>query len=114
MGSYEEERERRTGENEATFRDVNERIRASKEGRTAWAALSNWVCECADDVCATRILMSLDEYEGVRSDSTHFAVAPDENHVVSDAERIVEKRERYWVVEKIGEAAEAAEERDVR
>jgi hypothetical protein len=38
----------------------------------------------------------------------------DGSHVVSDAECIVEQHERYWVVEKIGEAAEAPEERDVR
>jgi hypothetical protein len=31
-----------------------------------------------------------------------------------DVERIVEKREAYWVVEKVGEAAETAEETDPR
>jgi hypothetical protein len=35
-------------------------------------------------------------------------------HVVPDVERVVEKRERYWVVEKLGEAAVAAEELDIR
>jgi hypothetical protein len=114
MTSYEEERERRTGENEATFRDVNERLREAKEGPTTWSSLSKWLCECADEDCTERILMSLDEYEELRSNSTHFAVVPDEAHVVSDAERIFEKHERYWVVEKTGGAAEAAEQRDVR
>lgn len=114
MASFQERRERRKGENQSTFRDVNERLREAKEGRTVWATMSPWLCECADEGCVERISMSLEEYEGLRSDATHFAVAPDMAHVVSDVENIVEKHERYWVVEKVGEAAEAAEERDVR
>jgi hypothetical protein len=44
--------------------------------------------------------------------STHFAVAPGEEHVLPDVERIVEKRERYWVVEMVGEAAAVAAQLD--
>jgi hypothetical protein len=112
--STQDQRERRTGENQAMFRDVNERIRAAKEGRTAWVGISQWMCECADEDCTERIRMSLDEYEELRANATHFAVAPDKSHVVPDGERIVEKHDCFWVVEKVGEAAEAAEERDVR
>jgi hypothetical protein len=107
-------RERRAGENQARFRDVNERIRAAKEGRTAWVGISQWVCECTDENCTERIMMSLDEYEELRANPTHFAVVPDMTHVLPDAERIVEKQEHFWVVEKVGEAAEASEELDVR
>jgi hypothetical protein len=34
------------------------------------------VCECADETCADRIVMSPDEYERLRRNATHFAVAP--------------------------------------
>jgi hypothetical protein len=114
MATPQEERERRAGENQSMFRDANERVRAAKKGRTAWTGVSQWLCECADEDCTERIVMTLDEYEAVRADATHFAVAPSMPHVDSDAERVVEKHEHYWVVEKVREAAEVAEERDVR
>lgn len=104
----------RTGENEALFRELNERLKERKEDDSAWALPSEWICECADQECTERIEMSLFEYEDLRSEATHFAVAPNREHVFSDVERIVEKREDYWVVEKLGEAAEIAEETDPR
>jgi hypothetical protein len=106
--------ERRVGENQALFRDVNERIEAGKQGRTAWVTISPWVCECVDETCTERIMLTLEEYEELRANPTHFAVVADDKHVAPEAERIVEKHERYWVVEKVGDAAEAAEELDVR
>jgi hypothetical protein len=54
------------------------------------------------------------QYEELRSEPTHFAVVPNEEHVSPDVERIVDKRDRYWLVEKIGEAAEIAEKTDPR
>jgi hypothetical protein len=60
------DRERRAGENQARFRDVNERIRAAKEGRTAWMGISSqWVCECAYENCT--------EPDALRSRSGHDA-----------------------------------------
>ena len=108
------ELEQRVGQNQALFREVNERINALQEARAVWVTISEWVCECADETCTERIAMTPEEYEELRSNATHFVVAPAEMHVVPDVERIVEKRERYWVVEKQGEAAEVAEELDIR
>ena len=104
----------RTGENEALFREVNERLKERKRDDLAWQAPSEWICECAEETCTERIVMSPLEYEQLRSEPTHFAVVPNEKHVSLDVERIVEKRDRYWVVEKVGEAAEIAEETDPR
>jgi hypothetical protein len=104
----------RTGENEALFREVNERLKERKEDRSAWAMPSEWICECADQECTERFEMSLLEYEDLRARPTRFAVAPNEEHVSLDVERVVEEREGYWVVEKFGEAAEVAEETDPR
>ncbi len=107
-------RERRAGENQALFRDVNERVNALRQGRSVWVTISEWVCECADEMCSERITMTPEDYEELRSHSTHFAVAPDMRHVYPDVERVVEKHNRYWVVEKVGDAAEVAEELDIR
>jgi hypothetical protein len=46
----------------------------------------------------------------VRAEPTHFIVAPDPAHFIADVETIVERTERYWIVEKIGAAAERAKE----
>ena len=51
---------------------------------------------------------------GFALEPTHFAVAPNKEHVSLDVERIVEKREDYWVVEKLGEAAEVADQTNPR
>jgi hypothetical protein len=104
----------RTGENEARFREVNERLKERKEDESAWTIPLEWICECADEGCTDRIKMSLSEYEELRSEATHFAVAPNEAHVSLEVERIVDKREDFWVVEKLGKAAEIAEETDPR
>ena len=104
----------RKGENEALFREVNERLKERKRDDSGWALPSQWVCECAEGSCTQRIEMSPLEYEQLRSEPTHFAVFPNEEHVSLDVERIVEKRDGYWVVEKIGDAAEVAEETDPR
>jgi hypothetical protein len=104
----------RTGENEALFREVNERLKDRKKDDPGWALPSRWICECADDGCTERFEMSPLEYEELRSEPTHFGVFPSEEHVSPDVERVVEQHDGYWVVEKIGEAAEVAEETDPR
>jgi hypothetical protein len=49
------------------------------------------------------------EYEAVRTDPRRFLVAPG-NVSDPEIERVVEKDERYWVVEKVGAAGRVAEE----
>jgi hypothetical protein len=82
---------------EALFRDVNERIAESAQRFEADA--TQFVCECADPNCTHRLEVSLDEYEGVRADGATFMLAPGHEH--DDIERIVEKRGRFNVVEKV-------------
>lgn len=43
-------------------------------------------------------LLTLEEYDRVRADATHFVVVP--GHEQSDIERIVEENERFTAVEK--------------
>ena len=91
------EREVRIAHTEALFRDVNERI-AESAGRFN-ARDAEFVCECADPACAERVPATLDQYEDVRSDGTHFLLAP--GHELPELERVVERPHgRFVVVEK--------------
>jgi hypothetical protein len=109
-----EEHERRAGRNQSLFRDVNERVNDVNKEHGLWVTLSDWVCECADETCTQPIELTPQQYEAMRADPTHFVVAPGAEHVVSDAERVMEQHPRYWVVSKVGAAAVVATNLDPR
>jgi len=90
------EEEIRIGRTEALFRDVNERI--AESAQRFEADQTQFVCECADPSCADRIELSLDDYERVREDATHFVLI--EGHVDERVERVIAKRRKYSIVEK--------------
>ena len=98
------ERERRIGENEAYWRQVNE-LSPPEPG-----VLNAVFCECGLLGCSERVQMTAAEYEAVREKPTTFVVAP--GHELNDVEHVVETTERYRVVEKQGEAATVAVETD--
>lgn len=83
---------------EAVFREVNERIAETAQRFASDEAA--FVCECADPACSDRIEASLEEYERVRGDATHFLLAPD--HDEPSIERVLRRRRGYVVVEKFG------------
>jgi len=83
---------------EAVYREVNEAI--AQTAVRFEAIETDFVCECADPECAHRITAALDEYEAVRSDPTHFIIAP--GHEEPDIERIIDRNGEYTVVEKFG------------
>ena len=105
-----EEFERRAGTNQALFREANERVNESNNN-TLWL---DCMCECADEACVEQIELTPDEYERVRKNPTQFAVVASPEHVVPDVERVVERHERYWVVEKVGEAGAVVIDLDAR
>jgi hypothetical protein len=107
-------RERRAAKNQALFREVNERIEPLNQAFTIVNRLNDFVCECPNDDCTDMIALSVEEYESVRANAEHFAVAPDDAHVWPDVERVIEKRDRYWLVEKSGEAGAMAAKLDPR
>jgi hypothetical protein len=74
--------------------------------------LPDWTCECGDESCSDPIHLSIAEYEAVRAKPTQFVIAPSPEHVSSDVERVVQREERYWIVEKVGVAAAISEELD--
>src|SRR4029078_2781488 len=98
-------RAERQGRNESIFREVTERI--SELNQTFHVdGRSEFLCECSRDECKEPVSISLDEDEGVRRRSRRLFVIP--GHEDVSVESVVERSERYVVVEKIGEAAEEA------
>jgi hypothetical protein len=102
----------RLAKNEAVFRDVNERVEEVARTPGAAGALTEFLCECVNGDCYEHVQLSLAEYEQVRSNATHFLVAP--GHVDTTIETLVRETERFAIVEKQGEAAEEAKELDPR
>ena len=105
----------RAGENESRYRNLNERIEPHNAAHV-WVdpPMPDWVCECASTECMKPVRLTLAEYEAVRSEPTHFFVLPSEEHLSLAVERVVHQTERYWIVEKIGAAAEVSEKLDPR
>lgn len=106
-----QERERRIGQNEVLFREVNERIERLSQSLQSTDSISI-LCECGNSSCADQIEVSLSEYERVRQDPTLFFVRP--GHALSDVEHIVERHGEHNVVRKEDGAAEVAREDDPR
>jgi hypothetical protein len=99
-------------QNEALFREVNERVNdlAARSGITQ--ATQEYLCECANAECTFRMEVDPEEYEAVRRDPTNFLVLP--VHFTPEIEELVEERGSYWIVRKTGEAAEYVAHLDPR
>ena len=106
------DRVERAAKNEALFREVNERVAkygdvpAYRDGFTAA------ICECSDAQCTEVVELTLAEYESIRTHGERFAVLV--GHEATDLERVVERNDRFAVVEKFGEGAEIARALDPR
>jgi len=99
-------------QNEALFREVNERIEDVGTALALDDAPMEFLCECDDPDCAEKVSATRAEYEAIRAVATRFVVLP--GHEDPDIEHVVQQTERYLVVEKEGEAAHEAEEGDPR
>jgi hypothetical protein len=102
-------RGRRVGENESLFRQVNERV---EELAGNLDLPTQFVCECGRAGCDARLSVPLDEYERVRAHGRRFILAA--GHERSEVEKVIDERDGWLVVEKTGEAGEAAEQEDPR
>ena len=100
--------------NEAVFREINERIEeVHKRFALREREPLEVVCECDRAACIRRLLVSIDVYERVRSDSACFFVAP--GHEDPSVEDVVDSGGNYVIVRKRpGEPRETAEETDPR
>ena len=81
---------------ESVFREVNEAI--AKTAARFGAEETDFICECADPECSHRVTAELDDYDEVRTEATHFLLAP--GHHKPKVERIIERTGEYDVVEK--------------
>ncbi len=106
-----DEREVRAARNESLFRSLNERLDQVREGTTSDEP-TEYFCECAQRSCASIVALSPQDYEHVRSAGDRFLVLPD--HLIPDVERVLEKRETYWIVEKLGVGSYVADALDPR
>ena len=100
-------RDERRARNETAFRTVNEAIAAGR-GLTEVERRLPFVCECGRLGCTVILELTRGQYETVRDHSRRFVVAP--GHDTPEIERVVESGDSWAVVEKIGAAAEIAEE----
>jgi hypothetical protein len=95
-----EARDERLAKNEALLREVNDRIHEVGERLQVLPddELLDFRCECGRPDCREFISLTASEYAHVRSDNDRFAVAP--GHEETEIERVVERGERYLVVDK--------------
>ena len=105
------DRERRLALNEAAFRVANERIRNWPE-RRSHEAPARYYCECASTSCHEQVLVRASEYDRVRADSHRFVIVP--GHEIPDIERVVDRNDRYAVIEKKPEVNSITEATDPR
>jgi hypothetical protein len=97
-------REKRLAENEAFFREINERLEEQTPDSAPDLVI---LCECADEDCAQRLVLDRSEYEIVRMEPTHFVVA--HGHADLAIEEVVRRTDRFEVVHKRGVAGDVAE-----
>jgi hypothetical protein len=103
-----ESRGGRVARNEALFREVNERIKDVAQD----AEMLILLCECGDLECRDVLEMTPSEYEGIRAEGELFLLIP--GHEDLTLERVIEPRDRFLVVEKLGEAGDTARDLDPR
>jgi hypothetical protein len=106
-----DERERRLAQNEALFREVNERVETLAD-RLGPDVPYEFLCECANADCTFRISLPLPLYESIRADPQQFVVLP--LHYTPEVEDLVIEEDTHWVVRKTGEAGEYVEQLDPR
>jgi hypothetical protein len=102
----------RVAENQARFRAANEKISALAL-RTDLPRIP-FVCECANPRCVEIVRLTQAEYEAIRADGRHFLNAPGHEAAALGWGVVVERRDGFVVVEKIGEAGAIAEALDPR
>jgi hypothetical protein len=108
-----DERAARLARNEARFREINERVERDLEPLVdTQDEQLPFVCECGRPNCTDTIRMSVAEYESIRGDATRFAVVS--GHEIEDVEDVVERTDRYFVVQKHPQTWEIAEQTDPR
>lgn len=103
--------DRRRSGNQVVFRGRNEKARknidvfnetASELGEepvdTTGKAYLQFVCECSDEKCSERIIVTFVDYQKIHKARDMFVVKPD--HVVYEIEDVTKRTPDYWIVKK--------------
>jgi hypothetical protein len=98
--------EERIVNNNLTFRQANERIRAKAEEYDAPLEHIPFLCECPRPDCVEIVRLTIPEYAAVRASPTHFFTAPGHELAEEPVGRVVGREDGYVVVEKHQAGAE--------
>lgn len=99
---------RRAAKNEALFREVNERILELTD--TFDAEGLEVLCECSNAECGETLQITITEYPLIRAQGNRFAILA--GHEDPTIEIVVDRNERFLVVEKTGESGDVARDLD--
>lgn len=105
MESDVEAQQVRLAKNEHVFREINENIRDAAKTPCPGHRFE-FLCECSDTSCRAHLQMTLGEYEELRRRSDYFAVLP--RHEDAEVEVVVERTDRFLIVEKVEAGRTAA------
>jgi hypothetical protein len=106
------ERKERIAQNEAMFREANERAKAWEERHRLEGEVELYFCECANPECREKVALGEADYERVRSDPRRFVIVP--GHELPDVETVIEQDEGWAIIEKAPEVTPTVEALDPR
>ena len=108
-----DDHKRRLADNEALFREINERVQEQAEAHGDDGHVYAYFCECSRPDCIERVNITSAEYEEVRADGARFILVA--GHEIDEIEEVVDNTlADAVVVEKQGVAGERAETLDPR
>jgi hypothetical protein len=87
-------------ENNYTFREANEQIRAKADEYDAPVERVPFLCECPVPSCTEILRLTLAEYEDVRANPRHFFTAPGHEQADAAVGHVVSRERDYVIVEK--------------
>jgi hypothetical protein len=103
----------RVSRNEAMYREVNREIeRASKHAGDQPQDRFEVICECGEEGCSATLELTASEYDDAHAQRDRFIVAP--GHQDEQIEHVVNRTERYLVVDKFGDAERVAEKEETQ
>ncbi len=107
-----DDHKRRLADNEALFRDVNERVQEQAGGHGNDGHRYAYFCECSRPDCMDRVQLTSAEYELIRADGARFILVA--GHQIGEIEDVVVRLDDSVIVEKQGVAGDRAETLDPR
>jgi hypothetical protein len=87
------------------FRQANERIEHAAAA-VNYIGVRPFICECSLDGCVLHVEVTATAYDEIRGHAARFVTLP--GHEIAAIEVIVERNERYQVVEKMNVYGEIA------